>query len=274
MGFPGSRPPEPTSLPGPDAGEGLSLEEAQARARLCLALDGLSELCSVREAVHRLSPWVGMFKVGKELFTRFGPEAVRVVQEEGASVFLDLKYHDIPNTVRLACRAAAELGVAVLDLHASGGRAMMEAAREGLVQGTGPGQKPPKLVAVTVLTSLDQESLNRELRVQGTLDDHVLHLALLAQGAGLDGVVCSALDLPRLKQNLREGFFFVTPGIRGTATPAGADQKRVFSPGGAVVAGSSLLVVGRAILAASDPRRAAMEILRDMAAVMAGDRGG
>lgn len=258
-------------MPETDPRNRLSPEEAQARTKVCLALDGFSELASVRRTVRELSPWVGMFKVGKELFTRFGPRAVEGVREEGGRVFLDLKYHDIPNTVRLACRAAAELGAGLINVHASGGRAMMEAAREGVAQGTAPGQELPKLVAVTVLTSLDQEILNRELRVEGPLEDHVLHLALLAHRAGLDGVVCSALDLPRLRKDLPQGFLFVTPGIRGTTTPGGSDQKRVLSPGGAVAAGSSLLVVGRAILEAPDPLEAAWEILRDVAAAGRGE---
>lgn len=250
----------------------LTSKEKQARELVCLPLDGLHSLDDVRNLVEELSPFVGMFKVGKESFTRFGPEIVRRVQEHGSGVFLDLKYHDIPNTVRGAARAATELGVRIFNVHASGGSAMMTAAVEGAAEGRVElglnSEEKPRIIAVTVLTSIDGPVLNRECGVPGEVAEQVLRLARLAQGAGLDGIVCSAADLDAMAGQLDEGFLFVTPGIKGTSTPAGADQKRVMSPGRAVAAGSSLLVVGRAITGAPDRVVAAREVLRDIAAVL------
>jgi len=247
----------------------LSPEREAARAMVCLPLDGLDTLPAVRGRLELLSPYVGLFKVGKESFTRFGPAVVELVCEHGSGVFLDLKYHDIPNTVRGAARAAAGLGVAMFNVHAAGGRAMLEAAREGVESATGGGASRPRVIAVTVLTSIDEGILNAECGVPGRVEDQVLRLARLAEDAGLDGIVCSAADLDALRGELRPGFMFVTPGIQGTATPAGADQKRVMSPGRAVAAGSSLLVVGRAITAAGDPPAAALEVLDDIARALA-----
>jgi orotidine-5'-phosphate decarboxylase len=245
---------------------------------VCLPLDGLHSLAQVQALVEELSPFVGRFKVGKESFTRFGPEVVRLVHDHGAGVFLDLKYHDIPNTVRGAARAATEMGVSMFNVHAAGGLAMMSAAREGVEEaapvadatpGTGSTPKAaPKVIAVTVLTSIDDEVMNRECGVPGAVEDQVLRLAKLTEAAGLDGIVCSAADMDALRGQLRPGFLFVTPGIKGTTTPAGDDQKRVLSPGRAVAAGSSLLVVGRAITGAPDRRAAAREVLRDIAGVL------
>jgi orotidine-5'-phosphate decarboxylase len=246
----------------------LSEKELAARTRVCLPLDGLDTLEAVRERVEELSPFVGLFKIGKESFTRFGPAVVDAVRASGGGVFLDLKYHDIPNTVRGAARAATELGVAMFNVHASGGTAMMAAARQGVDEGPSPSGVRPKVIAVTVLTSIDQEILNEEIRVPGSVEDQVLHLAKRTEAAGLDGIVCSAADLHALKGELGEDFLFVTPGIKGTTTPAGEDQKRVMSPGRAVAAGSSLLVVGRAITGAPDRAQAAREVLQDIVNVI------
>jgi orotidine-5'-phosphate decarboxylase len=154
----------------------------------------------------------------------------------------------------------------MFNVHASGGVAMMAAARQGVEEAARP--VAPKVIAVTVLTSIDQTILNEDMRVPGGVEDQVLHLAKRTEAAGLDGIVCSATDLHALRGELKPGFLFVTPGIKGTTTPAGADQKRVLSPGGAVAAGSSLLVVGRAITDAADRRGAAREILQDIANVI------
>jgi len=242
---------------------------------VCLPLDGLHSLDEVQALVEELSPFVGRFKVGKESFTRFGPQVVRVVRDHGAGVFLDLKYHDIPNTVKGAARAATEMGVSMFNVHASGGLSMMEAARAGVEEaragseGAIPGADvAPKVIAVTVLTSIDVRVLNQECGVPGGVEDQVFRLAKLTDAAGLDGIVCSAADLHALKDRMRPDFLFVTPGIKGTTTPAGADQKRVLSPGRAVAAGSSLLVVGRAITGAPDRQEAAREVLRDIASVL------
>lgn len=244
-----------------------SLEQA-ARTKVCLPLDGLNSLAEVRDLVEELSPFVGLFKVGKESFTRFGPEVVTLVHDHGAGVFLDLKYHDIPNTVKGAARAATEMGVAVFNVHASGGLAMMAAARQGVEEAGPASGEVPKVIAVTVLTSIDDEILNDECGVPGAVEDQVLRLAKLTEAAGLDGIVCSAADLHALTGKLGPEFLFVTPGIKGTTTPAGEDQKRVLSPGRAVAAGSSMLVVGRAITGAADRRQAAREILADIATVL------
>jgi len=256
----------------------LSPQEQAAREMVCLPLDGLHSLGQVQALVEELSPFVGLFKVGKESFTRFGPEVVSLVHDHGAGVFLDLKYHDIPNTVKGAARAATEMSVSMFNVHAAGGLAMMTAAREGVEEATpgtdatpGTGSAPkvaPKVIAVTVLTSIDDEVMNRELGVPGAVENQVLRLAKLTEAAGLDGIVCSAADMHALRGQLRPGFLFVTPGIKGTTTPAGEDQKRVLSPGRAVAAGSSLLVVGRAITGAPDRRAAAREVLRDIAGVL------
>jgi orotidine-5'-phosphate decarboxylase len=246
----------------------LSAREQAAREMVCLPLDNLHTLDQVQALVEELSPFVGRFKVGKEAYTRFGPEVVRRVQDRGAGVFLDLKYHDIPNTVRGAARAATELGVAMFNVHAAGGMAMMAAAMEGVEAAGVPGEARPKVIGVTVLTSIDQDALNQECGVPGSVEDQVLRLARLAEASGLDGIVCSAADLHALRGHLRPGFLFVTPGIKGTTTPAGEDQKRVLSPGRAVAAGSSLLVVGRAITGAAHRGAAAREVLQDIAAVL------
>jgi len=247
----------------------LTEKEKAAREMVCLPLDGLETIEEVKARVAELSQVVGLFKIGKETFTRFGPEVVKLVQNNGANVFLDLKYHDIPNTVKGAADAASKLGIYMFNIHASGGLEMMQAAVDGAKAGALKyGTKVPKITAVTVLTSIDREILNHQLNVPGPLPDQVLKLAQLTQKAGLDGVVCSAADLHEIKSKLPEGFMYVTPGIKGPNTPAGSDQKRVFTPGNAVQDGSDILVIGRAITGqkTSEERvMAAHEILQDMA---------
>lgn len=247
----------------------ISEKEKIARSKVCLPLDGLNTLKELRERVEELSPVVGLFKIGKESFTRFGPESIKAVKEAGGEVFLDLKYHDIPNTVKGAAGAATERGVFMFNVHASGGTAMMKAALDGATEmATKLGVERPKIVAVTILTSIDQKILNEELKVSGAVEDQVLNLARLAQKSGLDGIVCSAADLYAIKDRLPKEFMFVTPGIQGVNTPAGADQKRVFTPGNAIQDGATILVVGRAITAPATKEerlQAGYDILRDMA---------
>lgn len=247
----------------------LNAKEELARSKVCLPLDGLATLEELKARVKELSPVVGLFKIGKESYTRFGPAAVRAVNESGGKVFLDLKYHDIPNTVKGAASAATELGVFMFNVHASGGIAMMKAAAEGAKESSAKtGLEAPKIVAVTMLTSIDQKVMNEELRIAGTVEEQVLNLAQLAQKAGLDGVVCSSADLNAIKNKLPAGFMFVTPGIQGISTSAGYDQKRVFSPGNAIEDGATILVVGRAITApktAEERVKSGYEILQDMA---------
>ena len=244
----------------------LTEKEQLARMRVCLPLDGLNTISELKERVEELTCVVGLFKIGKETFTRFGPEAVKVVKSYGAEVFLDLKYHDIPNTVKGAAKAATEMGVYMFNVHAFGGLEMMKAALSGAKEV--PNAIMPKIVAVTILTSIDQKIMNEELKVNGNVEEQVLHLAKLAQTAGLDGIVCSAADLYAVKNKLPENFMFVTPGIKGVNTLAGADQKRVFTPGNAIKDGSTILVVGRTITdqkTKEERIQAGYEILQDMA---------
>lgn len=206
------------------------------------------------ELAARLDPAACRLKVGKELFTAAGPEVVRELVRMGFGVFLDLKFHDIPNTVAAACRAAADLGVWMLNVHASGGRKMMQAARVAVDQSAAR----PLLIGVTVLTSMDEAGL-RETGVASSPREQVLHLAELAQQSGLDGVVCSAQEAADLRARFGPGFALVTPGIR----PAGADvgdQSRIMTPANAIRAGSDYLVIGRPITQASDPMSALQQI--------------
>lgn len=199
--------------------------------------------------VDQLDPAQCRLKVGKEMFTLFGPELVRDLVGRGFDVFLDLKFHDIPNTVAKAVAAAAELGVWMVNVHASGGSRMMRAAKEALAP---YGDKAPLLIAVTVLTSMTDSEL-AELGVDAdTAQEQVLRLAKLTQQAGLDGVVCSAKEAGLLKNTLGSDFKLVTPGIRPAGSDAG-DQRRVLTPMDAIEAGSDFLVIGRPITQASDP---------------------
>ena len=202
----------------------------------------------------RLDPQACRVKIGKELFTRAGPQAVSTLVARGFEVFLDLKFHDIPNTVAGACRAAADLGCWMLNVHAGGGRAMMEAAVAAL--DGAPGR--PLLIAVTVLTSLDDAALG-EVGVGGGVAGQVERLAALTRASGLDGVVCSPLEIAPLRARLGDAFALVTPGVR----PAGAsvdDQVRIATPGSAMAAGASFLVVGRPVTRAADPAAAVAAI--------------
>ncbi len=205
--------------------------------------------------VDRLDPSLCRLKVGKELFTRAGPPVVEALVRRGYGVFLDLKFHDIPNTVAAACDAAADLGVWMMNLHASGGRRMMEAARERLEKRA----RPPRLIAVTILTSLGEADL-AEIGFTGTPAENVSRLAALADDCGLDGVVCSPREAERLRRERGPEFLLVTPGVR----PASAsldDQKRVMTPADALAAGASHLVIGRPVTAAEDPVVALQAIL-------------
>ncbi|HBO92984.1 MAG TPA: orotidine-5'-phosphate decarboxylase [Gammaproteobacteria bacterium] len=206
----------------------------------------------------RLDPARVRVKVGKELFTRGGPAVVEALRERGFQVFLDLKFHDIPNTVAGAVRAAADLGVWMVNVHASGGRRMMEAAAKAIAQ-TGTGTQ---LIAVTVLTSMERSDL-----VEVGLDvepiQHVQRLAALAKDCGLHGVVCSAQEAPVLKPALGGDFKLVTPGIRPQGSETG-DQRRVMTPPQAVAAGVDYMVIGRPIAQAPNPRQALQDVLSSL----------
>lgn len=239
----------------------ITIEEA--KSRLCVALDVASRedaLAIVRE----IGELVGTFKIGMELFTSEGPEIVRGVHELGSSVFLDLKYHDIPNTVAGAARAATRMGVKLFNVHASGGRAMMEAAATAVRdEATKSGIRSPKLLGVTVLTSLSAQNLRDELHVSTALPDQVTHLALLTQSSGVDGVVASPQEIRSIRQACGESFVILTPGIRPRGSAAN-DQERITTPRDAIEMGADYIVVGRPITTASDRLDATRKILDDM----------
>jgi len=226
-----------------------------ARDRLVVALD-VPTPAEATALVERLAGLVGMFKVGSQLFTAAGPDVVRGLVGRGEKVFLDLKYHDIPNTVAGAVSAACRLGVSLVDVHALGGKAMMEAAAGAMpAMGT-------RLVAITVLTSHDAAGL-AELGLPADPPASVRRLALLAHAAQLDGVVASPQEVPIIREACGTDFLVVTPGIRPAGAKAG-DQARAATPAAALAAGADLLVVGRPITEADDPAAAARAILREM----------
>ena len=221
--------------------------------KVIVALD-FSSAGEALNLARKLDPAQCRVKVGKELFTRSGPALVEELQKMNFDLFLDLKYHDIPNTTAQACRAAAELGVWMVNVHALGGRKMMEAAREAVSSCS----HQPLLIAVTILTSLDGAEL-AEVGLSGEPVDNVVRLARLAEASGMDGVVCSPREVSTLRETVSSDFRLVTPGVR----PAGAavgDQKRITTPEDAMRLGSSYLVVGRPITQAEDPLAALADI--------------
>jgi orotidine-5'-phosphate decarboxylase len=233
--------------------------------RLIVALD-VETLAEAERMAGRLEGLVTRFKIGSQLFTAAGPGAVEAIQKRGAEVFLDLKFHDIPNTVAGAAREAARMGVLIFNVHASGGRAMMAAASEGAATAARElGVRRPIVLAVTVLTSLDRAALGRELGVAESVEGHVLHLAALAAAAGLDGCVASPNEIGALRTSRGPGWVIVTPGVRPVGSALG-DQSRIATPGAAVSAGAHYLLVGRPLTAAPDPARAAEAVLREMGA--------
>jgi orotidine-5'-phosphate decarboxylase len=225
--------------------------------RIIVALDQ-EDLAPAQRLVKSLSGLVSFFKVGSELFSAAGPDAVRMVRDGGAEVFLDLKYHDIPNTVSRAVRSAAGLGVSLVNVHTLGGVQMMRAAADSARE-VDPGTR---VIGVTVLTSMDATDLLR-VGIEDAPEEQVVRLARLAREAGLAGVVSSAREVVRLRDEFGPGFILITPGIR----PAGADsgdQKRIVTPREAFEAGADYIVVGRPIAAAPDPRAAAESIIEEI----------
>jgi len=231
-----------------------------AKNSLCVALDG-SDYGWLRSAAATLADHIGWFKIGLEAFTAHGPALVEELAGFGPRVFLDLKLHDIPATVGRAAANCAACGASMLTVHAVGGRRMLEAAVEGACQGAKP--RPPKIVAVTVLTSLDRAALT-ELEIEKAPADLVGAWAVLAANSGLDGVVASAREAAALRREFGEDFLIVTPGIR-PASSANDDQRRVVTPAEAIRAGADILVVGRPITGAEDLLEAAKRILGEMA---------
>lgn len=238
-----------------------------ARDRLIVALDFESLRPALYYARH-LADLVGMFKIGSQLFTAEGPHAIQQLAALGRGIFLDLKFHDIPNTVAGAVSAAARLpGVELVNVHALGGKAMMEAASE-VIRESRPGRKRrPNLIAVTILTSMDHRAMH-ETGISGQPKDRVPRLAGLAQQAGLDGVVASVQEARAIRRACGRKFIIVTPGVRLATHPANRkkdDQARVATPAEAVRAGADYIVVGRPITGAGDPRAAAKAILQELA---------
>lgn len=218
----------------------MKMSDQKIKNSLCLALDGFTTEESVLERVKELQGQIGLFKVGLELYCRFGLKIVEKIQALGGKVFLDLKLHDIPKTVEETSKVLSKLGVEIFNVHASGGETMMKAALEG-------SQGKSKVIGVTVLTSWDETRFKNELGHAEKIADYVLRLAKLTKSSGLHGVVCSSHELNLLRKNFPSDFILLTPGISGMTTPAGTDQSRVLSPLEAYKQGSTYMVLGRAI---------------------------
>ncbi|MEA5115421.1 MAG: orotidine-5'-phosphate decarboxylase [Geobacteraceae bacterium] len=234
----------------------------EARSKIIFALD-VDSFNAAKHWVSRLSGKVGMFKVGKQLFTAYGPDIVRMIENFGAGVFLDLKYHDIPNTVAMASREAARLRVKLFNLHALGGYDMMARTMEAIHEEF-PEADRPRVLAVTILTSSTEETL-RGVGIERSVEEMVVRLALLAKKAGVDGVVASPREVPLIRAACGKNFLIVTPGVRPSFASAD-DQKRIMTPAEAVASGSDFLVIGRPISAAPDPMVAVEMIVDEITA--------
>jgi orotidine-5'-phosphate decarboxylase len=232
----------------------------EARAKIIFALD-VDNFAAAKHWVSVLNDQVGMFKVGKQLFTAYGPDIVRMVENSGAGVFLDLKYHDIPNTVAMASLEAARLKVKLFNVHALGGYEMMARTMDVLHKEY-HGNEQPKVLAVTILTSSDAQTL-REVGIELPVPEMVVRLAKLAQKAGINGVVASPQEVAQVREACGPDFIIVTPGVRPSFSSTD-DQKRIMTPAEAVKAGSDYLVIGRPISAASDPPAAADAIIAEI----------
>lgn len=244
--------------------------DAHPRSSLIVALD-FDSLTSAAKFARQISDLVGMFKIGNQLFTAAGPAAIKEIAALGPGIFLDLKFHDIPNTVAGAVLSAAAMsGVQLVNVHALGGRAMLEAAVQAISAGVPMGADRPRLLAVTVLTSMDQKSM-RETGIGGPPKSRVLKLARLAKEIGVDGVVASVQEAKAIRKACGREFLIVTPGVRPKSKAESTaakrdDQARTATPTEAIKAGADYLVVGRPILTAEDPRAAAQSIVDEIAA--------
>ena len=229
-------------------------------ASVIVALD-YPDAKSAMTLVEKLEPSLCKLKVGKELFTAEGPAFIRDLVKKDFKVFLDLKFHDIPNTVASACAVAADLGVWMMNVHASGGRKMMETASNRLASFS----HRPLLIGVTILTSLSEQEIN-EIGYSGTPEENVIRLASLAESSGLDGIVCSPLEASPVRRELSDNFLLVTPGVRPSFASTD-DQKRIMTPSDALKAGANYLVIGRPITAAEDPLKNLMLINEEITAL-------
>jgi orotidine-5'-phosphate decarboxylase len=239
--------------------------DAHPRSSLIVALDFDSLTTAVKFA-RQVADLVGMFKIGNQLFTSAGPEAVREVAQLGAGIFLDLKFHDIPNTVAGAVLASAALpGVQLLNVHALGGAAMLRAAAQAASASVAMGADRTRVLAVTILTSMDKGAL-REVGIGGPPKSRVVKLAKLAQSAGVDGVVASSQEAKAIRKACGPDFIIATPGVRPKGADQSDDQARTTTPREAIKAGADFIIVGRPILAAPDPRAAAQSIVDEIAA--------
>lgn len=242
--------------------------DTHPRSSLIVALD-FDSLSSAVKFAKKIADLVGMFKIGSQLFTAAGPDAVRQVAALGTGVFLDLKFHDIPNTVAGAVLSAAALpGVQLVNVHALGGTAMMHAAMQAVSAGVPMGADRTRLLAVTILTSMDQKAI-REVGIGGAPKERVVKLAQMAKKAGVDGVVASVQEAKSIRKACGRDFLIVTPGVRPKLKDSGDqpdDQARTATPTEAIRAGADYLVVGRPILSANDPRAAAQEIVEEIGA--------
>lgn len=236
----------------------MTLEEARNKIIFALDVHGLNDIDRWADI---LAGKVGMFKVGKELFTSCGPAAVKAVQRHGGQVFLDLKYHDIPNTVASAMLEAARLGVQMANLHALGGAEMMETAVNAVHREFSDAERP-RLLAVTILTSSTAQTL-RQVGIEHSVQDMVVRLARLAKASGMDGVVASPLEIGPIREACGPDFLIVTPGVRPSFA-AVDDQKRIMTPAEAVSSGADYLVIGRPISKAADPAQAAQCIAAEI----------
>lgn len=226
-----------------------------AREKLILALD-VNDPVHALEIVDRFSDWVTTFKVGLELFTIAGADVIEKIHDRGKNVFLDLKFHDIPNTVKRASLVVTGMGVSIFNIHASGGFEMMRQTGDAVSEHCSrEGIPKPKILAVTVLTSLSQDELNKELGCKRSIKSHVKDLAFMAHRAGLDGVVASGHEVAAIKKSTGNNLLIVTPGIRPSWSPPD-DQKRSMTPRDAIHNGSDYIVVGRSVLAQEDPEKA------------------
>lgn len=234
----------------------------EPKDKIILALD-VDSSEKAKALVAELNEYVGVYKINS-LFNDEGPPIVKEIQDNGGKVFLDLKYHDIPNTVANYAKAATKMGVFMFNVHATGGFEMMKAAADAVKETSAElGIEKPIVIAVTVLTSIDQEALNQELKVAGPVEEQVKNLALLAKKAGMNGVVCSPKEISIIREACGEDFVIVTPGIRPEWAAKG-DQKRITTPKDAVEAGSNYLVIGRPIRGAEDRIDAAKKILEEI----------